>query len=362
MKIFHICLPEPCIDHTKKTRLIRRTVKNIRELAGLTGFSVSTVSRVLNGKGELYRISEQTSDLILNAAAEYNYYPNRIARGLRLERTETIGLIVPDIANPYFSAIAKTIEVESRKRGYSIFLCDSLDDVSTEGELLNLLASRRVDGIILAPVGIDNGHVTDFRRKGIPMIIIDRYLPDSGIPYVTSDNYSGACLAMEHIISMGHRIIACIQGLNGISVNHDRVRGYEDALAKNGIPVERSLIVGDDFGEENGYIQARLLLGRKNRPTAIFALSNLISLGVMKATTELGLNIPDDISLVSFDDQPYSALLASPMTNVEQRKNEIAGVAVNMLLDIVTGRNREGKMKSIMIRPRLIIRNSVKKL
>jgi len=328
----------------------------------VTGFSASTVSRVLNDKGEQYRISTRTTKKILKAAADYNYYPNRIARGLRLERTETIGFVVPDIANPYFSSIAKTIEVESRKRGYSIFLCDSLDDISTEKELLNLLAGRRVDGIILAPVGIDSGHVTDFRRRGIPIIIIDRYLPDSGIPYVTSDNYSGARQAVEYIISMGHRDIACIQGLNGISLNSDRVRGYMDSLVKIGIKAEKSLIVGDDFGEECGYIQARLLLGRKTRPTAIFALSNLISLGVMRATAEMGLKIPDDISLVSFDEQPYSALLASPMTTVEQSINEIARIAVNMLFDTIAGGNKEGRIKNIMLRPSLIIRSSVKNL
>lgn len=328
----------------------------------MIGFSVSTVSRVLNGKSELYRISPQTTAKILNAADEYNYYPNRIARGLRLERTETIGLIVPDIANQFFSYIAKTIEIESRKYGYSIILGDSLDDSSTERELLNLLAGRRVDGIILAPVGLSSDHVTDIIRKGIPVVIIDRYLPGSGIPYITSDNYYGGFQAIEYLISMGHRTIACIQGLNGISVNTDRVQGYKDALLKYGIAVDESLIVGNDFGEENGYIRTRILLSRKKRPTAIFALSNLISLGAMRAIAETGLAIPDDISLVSFDDQTYSALLACPMTTVEQSKDEMARMAVNILLEIINDGNKNEELRNIMIRPRLIVRSSVKKI
>jgi LacI family transcriptional regulator len=346
----------------EKVNTIKKNVKNIRELAELTGFSVSTVSRVLNGKGELYRISHGSSEEILKAAAEHNYYPNRIARGLRLEKTETLGLIIPDIANPFFSSIAKTIEIESRKYGYSIFLCDSLDDTSTERELLNLLAGRRVDGIILAPVGLTSDHVNEFSRKGIPIVIIDRYFPDTVVPYITTDSYYGACQATGHIIANGHRTIACIQGMTGISANSDRVRGYKDTLEKNGIPVDSSLIVGDNFGEENGYIQAHLLMRRKNRPTAIFALSNLISLGAMRAIAENNLKIPDDISLVSFDDQPYSALLASPMTTVEQEKDEIAMMAVKLLMERVAGKNESYEIKNIMIKPKLIIRKSVRNI
>ncbi len=317
---------------------------------------------MLNGKSEQFRISRQTTEIILKAAAEYNYFPNRIARGLRLEKTETIGLIVPDIANQFFSSMAKTIEIESRKNGYSIFLCDSLDNISTERELLNLLAGRKVDGIILAPVGTGSDHINEFSKNGIPVVIIDRYLPDTGIPYITTDNYYGACQAMEHILAMGHRVIACIQGLNGISANADRVRGYKDTLINKNIEVDNSLIVGDDFGEETGYVQAKLLMERKNPPTAIFALSNLISLGAMRAIAESGLKIPDDISLVSFDDQPYSALLASPMTTVEQEKDEIAGRAVSILLERITGARDEREIEKIMIKPKLIIRKSVRKM
>lgn len=346
----------------KQRRLISNNVKNIRDLAVLTGFSVSTVSRVINGKSEQFRISAKTSEIILKAAADHNYYPNRIARGLRLEKTETIGLIVPDIANQFFSSVAKTIELESRKNGYSIFLCDSLDDISTESELLNLLAGRKVDGIILAPVGTHSDHVTEFAKNGIPVVIIDRYLPDTSIPYITTDNYFGACKATEHIISMGHRIIACIQGKTGISANTDRISGYKDTLRQNNIPVDNSLIVGDDFGEENGYLQTKMLLSKANPPTAIFALSNLISLGAMRAIAEKGLSISDDISLVSFDDQPYSGLLASPMTTVEQEKDKIAGRAVNLLLEMISGKKDIKEIERTMIRPRLIVRNSVKNL
>jgi LacI family transcriptional regulator len=336
-----------------------KDVKNIKELAARLGISITTVSRVLNGKADTYRISPATSKKVLDAAREFNYRPNRIARGLRLEKTETLGLIIPDIANPFFASIAKTIESETRRQGYSLILCDSLDDIKTEIELLDLLAGRKVDGIILAPVGQSGKHIEEFKKRGISIVIIDRYLNDTSIPFITTDNYSGALDAVEHIISRGHRDIACIRGTRGISVNDDRLRGYKDALNKHNIPVDDNMVLGDDFGEENGYIQTRILLSREKIPTAIFAFSNLISLGVLRALSEMGLHIPEDISLVSFDDQPYSAFLASPMTTVEQMKEEIARIAVNVLLEnIRTGDNN--KKINIMLKPKLIIRNSVK--
>ncbi len=340
---------------------MEKKVNNIKELAGKLGLSPTTVSRVLNGKSKKFRISQETSQKVLDAARKYHYSPNRIARGLKMEKTETIGLIIPDIANPYFGSIAKTIEVEARNSGYSIILCDSLDDEITEAELLQLLAGRKVDGIIIAPTGKSSRHVTEIQQQGIPVMVIDRYLPGTNLPFVITDNHLGAILATEHFIKMGHRNIACIQGINGISANNDRVRGFRDALQKHRIPVKESMILGTDFGEENGYIQTKKLLALPDRPTAIFALSNLISLGSIRALKEAGLTIPDDISIVSFDEQPWSAYLACPMTTVEQPREEIGRLAFDSLLNIID-KVLPTKAENLMLQPRLIYRESVKKI
>jgi LacI family transcriptional regulator len=339
---------------------MEKKVNNIRELADKLGLSPTTVSRVLNGKSKKFRISKETSRKVLDAALKYNYSPNRIARGLKLEKTDTIGLIIPDIANPYFGSIAKTIEVEARNSGYSIILCDSLDDEITEAELLQLLAGRKVDGIIIAPTGKSSLHVTEILQQGIPVMVIDRYFPNTELPFVTTDNHFGALLATEHFIKMGHRNIACIQGINGISTNSERVTGFRDALQKHGIPVNESMILGTDFGEENGYIQTKKLLEIPNRPTAIFALSNLISIGALRALKEAGLTVPDDISIVSFDEQPWSAFLACPMTTVEQPREEIGRRAFDTLLNIID-KVLPTKSENMMLQPRLIYRESVKK-
>ncbi|MGM0622166.1 MAG: LacI family DNA-binding transcriptional regulator [Bacteroidota bacterium] len=340
---------------------MEKKVNNIKELADKLKLSPTTVSRVLNGKSKKFRISQNTSQKVLDAARKYHYSPNRIARSLKMEKTETIGLIIPDIANPYFSSIAKTIEVEAHNNGYSIILCDSLDDEVTEAELLQLLAGRKVDGIIIAPTGKSSSHVTEIQRLGIPVMVIDRYLPDTELPFVTTDNHMGALLATEHFIETGHRNIACIQGINGISANSERVAGYRDALRKHRIPVNESMILGTDFGEENGYIQTKKLLDLPKCPTAIFALSNLISLGTLRALKEEGLKVPEDVSIISFDEQPYSAFLACPMTTVEQPREEIGRLAFNFLLKTVDD-GRTVDPVSFMLQPRLIYRESVKKI
>ncbi|MFA5533101.1 MAG: LacI family DNA-binding transcriptional regulator [Mariniphaga sp.] len=337
-----------------------KKANNIKELAEKLKLSPTTVSRVLNGKSKTFRISSVTSQKVFDGAREYNYSPNRIARGLKLEKTETLGLIIPDIANPYFGSIAKTIEVEAHKRGYSIILGDSLEEVSTEAELLKLLTGRKADGIIIAPAGKKSRHIVEAEQQGIPLVVIDRFLPDTNLPYITTNNYAGALMAMEHLIEMGHRNIACIQGINGISANTDRVQGYCDALRKKGIAINDHYILGNDFGELNGYNQTRKILKMHHPPTAIFALSNLISLGILRALKEEGLKVPDDMSLVSFDEQPYSPFLACPMTTVEQPRNEIGKEAFELLLQIINDKNQENIISKKLM-PKLIIRDSVKK-
>jgi LacI family transcriptional regulator len=338
-----------------------RKVNNIKELAKKLGLSPTTVSRVLNGKSKTYRISQVTSRKVLSAARKYQYYPNRIARGLKMEKSETLGLIIPDIANPYFGSIAKTIEMEARSNGYSIILCDSLDDIVSEKELLHLLAGRKVDGIIIAPAGNESAHIVEMQEQGIPLVVIDRYLPETNLPYVTTDNYKGAFMAVDHIISKGHKRIACIQGIKRISSNTDRVRGYRDALLYNGLAVEEYMIAGDDFGELNGYTQTHALLQLTQRPTAILTLSNLISLGALRALKEAQLNVPSDISIVSFDEQPWSAFLSCPMTTVQQPREEIGKQAFQLLLELINEGNKKPAENKIL-QPQLIIRESVKTL
>ena len=336
----------------------RITIANI---AKRVGYSTTTVSRVLNGLAGRYRISKSTEQTILRLATELGYTPDQLARSLRLKRTHTIGLVIPDISNPFFSTVARSIENEARKAGYAIILNDTQEDTQLEIESLQLLLSRKVDGLIICPEGKDSDHLRPILNSGLPMVIVDRYFPELNCRYIISDNYKGSLEAITHFIQRNHRLIGCIQGRLGTSVNNDRIRGFKDALIQNDIPIDESLVVGDSFGIRNGYVGAKLLLNRYSRPTAILATSNLISLGAMRAISEEGLRIPDDISIISFDDQPYSEFLATPMTAVSQQTTEMGQIALKLLLGQLNQKKSE-QNQGVVIPTKLIIRQSVKTL
>jgi LacI family transcriptional regulator len=334
------------------------TLKNIADRIGL---SETTISRALSGQAAKYRISPETEKAILALADELHFSPNQLARSLRLQKTHTIGLMIPDISNPFFANIARNVEREARKSGYSVILTDTEETESIEIESLRLLRGRKVDGLVICPVGQNFTHLEKLFANEMPMVLIDRYIPDSHIPYVSSDNYGGAYQAVSYLIQNGHRRIACIQGLENTLPNIERVRGYRQAHANATIEVDETLIVGDSFGYQNGYIEMKLMLGHNPRPTAIFAVSNLISLGALHAIDEEALKIPDDISIISFDDQPYSALLATPMTTVAQQNEQIGQLALKMLFNQMELKTVPDQ-KGILIPTRLIVRKSVKNL
>ncbi len=334
---------------------------NIKELADLLGISVTTVSRVLNGKDKDYRISEKTRDKVLHAASKFNFVPNKLARSLKLDKTETIGLIIPDISNPFFADIAKSIEAEARNKGYSIIFCDSMDNIETEEKLLQLLQSQKVDGIIVAPVGTKQEHLVLAYKEGLPIVVIDRFFRNSELPYITSDNYKGAYDAVCYLIEMGHNKIACIQGIHDSLPNIERVEGYKKALKDNSIAFNPAFLLGNSFSKQNGYDIGKKLFSLDKPPTAVFALSNLISLGILEVAGETGKAVPKDFSLISFDEQPYSAYLATPMTTIDQQKHEIGVQAVNFILSCIENKAPE-KNFAVRLPTKIIKRNSVLKI
>jgi LacI family transcriptional regulator len=316
----------------------------LKSIATRVGTSVSTVSRVLNGNARHYRISEDTEARILAVAKELSFSPNLLAKGLRLRRSNTIGLVIPDISNPFFAAITHTVTVEARNRGYSLLLCDTQEDTGREVEAISLLQNRMIEGLIVLPVGQDGRHFEAFTGGSLPIVLVDRYFPAIRLPHVAADNALGALLATRHFIARGHRRIACICGLPGSTANEDRVRGYRMAQS---------------FGSQTGYIETKLLVQRFKDLTAILALSNLIGFGILQALAEEGIPIPDRISLICFDDQPYSAFLATPMTTVRQRNAEMGQLAVKLLFDRIAG-GAGGEAEGIILPTELIERSSVK--
>jgi LacI family transcriptional regulator len=305
------------------------------------GVSVTTISRVLSGQAGRYRISKETEAAVRKIAKEVNFVPNQLARGLRLRKTLKVGLVIPDVSNPFFAGIARQVTLGARKHEYSVVLCDSQDNIESELRSLALLQSQHVEGVVLCPVGQSGEHLAQFVGGKLPIVLVDRYFPDLSLPYVSSDNVAGAKQATEFLLANGHRRIACLQGLAGTSPNESRVSGYKEALS--------------------GYIETKLLL--KNAPdiTAILALSNVNALGCIRALAEEKRNVPEDISIVSFDDSPYAAYLATPLTCIAQSYSEMGDVAVKLLFDQIQSL-REQSRGGILLPTSLIVRKSVKQL
>lgn len=335
----------------------------IQSMAQSLGVSVTTISRVLNGLGEQFRISKKTIELVTVTAHKLNYKPNNIAKGLRLKKSSTIGLIVPDITNTWFAQLAMGIEKEARKHHYNIFLCNSDDDIKIEKKSIALLQSWMVDGIIIAPIGLEPEHLIDAKKNGTPLVLIDRIFEGMDLPYISSNDFEGALEANQYLIDNGHKKIVCVQGIVGTSPNNKRVNGYKQALKKNKIPFDPSLVVGDAFSFNNGYNCAKKISKNlaKTKITAIFSLGNQITLGILKALKEEGIRIPEDISIVSFDEQVYSDLLFTPLSTISHMNDNFGDLSIQMLLQQM-GKSKKAKPKDVVLKSKLIIRDSVKKI
>lgn len=329
----------------------------LSDIAQETGFSVSTVSRVLHDNSNRYKIREETKEKIRQVALALGYTPNKVARGLRLNRTHQIGIVVADLANPFFATMVKSISKEARKSGYSIIVCDSDENTHLEEESLSTLLENRVDGLLIAPVGLERAHLIRFLGTAVPFVFLDRLYDDLPADSVCVDNVKGAYAATQHLLQNGHRRVAILQGLPGTYANTGRVRGFRQALVDAGIAVRDEYVAGDDFGTLNGFLTAKHLLHLPDPPTAIFAAGYLIALGVMDALREEHLAIPRDVALITFDDPGFAPHLSPPLTAVEQPIEQMGEMGVKLLLRRL--RDPASELRHILLEPRLIIRESV---
>ena len=324
------------------------------------GVSPTTVSRVLSGQAKKYRISPKTEKAIKEHAAKNNFTPNSIAKSLRLKKTNTIGLVIPGVANPFFARIASQVVNSARAHGYTIVLCDSNENTALEKQSVELLWSRQVDGMILCPVGQSSEHLAGFARERRPLVLVDRIFPELGLACVGTDSLAGARSATEYLLDNGHRRIACLQGMGSSAPSKARVSGYKAALEARGIPVDPRLIIGDSFDGQDGYFDTKLLVRATPGITAILAM-NLFTLGVLRALSEENRRVPEDISIIAFDDQPYLAHISPPLTTVAQPHVEMGAAAVKILLEQMH-RPDTAMRSSLLLPTSLVIRKSVRKI
>lgn len=330
----------------------------LADVARLTGLSITTISRVLNGKSDEYRISKASQVVVYNAIKKLNYHPNHVAQSLRSSSTHTIALLIPRIENPFFANIASIIIQEANKFTYPVMVIDTCENPLDEDRALDTLMARNVDGIIMAPCSDTPQRILQVAEQ-IPVVLIDRYYEEQGdsqLPYVATDNYAGAFEATNLLIANGHRNILCIQGSPFSITSRKRVEGYCDAMTKAGLQ-ENINVRGNDFSTQNGYIETKLALMSGNPISAIFALSSTILLGSIKAVQEQNLSVPQDMSIVSFDNNVFLDYLNPPVTRVCQPIDYLGIVAVKMLMDSILG--KEIAQSSILLQPTITFGNSV---
>jgi len=301
----------------------------ITDVAKLAGVSPVTVSRVIN---DAPLVNLKTRARVEQAIRELGYVPNVAAASLRSKRTRSLALILPDVTNTFWTTVARGVEDTAQSRGYSVFLCNTDEDLTKQARYLEFVASQRVDGVVIAPCGRDAGNLARLRDRDIPTVIVDRCIDGWETDTVLGDSLSGAHALVKHLIGLGHRRIAIISGPHNTSTAEDRVTGYCIALSEAGIAPDPRLIQRGEYRTASGEELAYQLLDEQPRPTAIFAANNAISMGVIDAAAKRGLRIPQDLALVCFDDLPSISHLFPFLTVVVQPVYEMGVNAAQLLL------------------------------
>ncbi len=306
----------------------------MRTVADLAGVSTATVSHVIN---DTRAVSASLTARVLDAMQQLDYQPDVVARSLRRRETLTLGLLVPSIEIPFFARVAARIEAAANDAGYSIILCNSNWSLDRERHYLTNLLARRVDGLVCITLALTGEHVTPVVRQRTPVVVFERIMADIELDAVEIDNFQGAFDATAHLTGLGHRRIGCITGIQESSLNDDRIRGFQSALACSGIRFDPTLIHAGDYSAKAGYRLASRLLDAPSQPTAIFAFNDLMAIGAMQAISERGLRIPADVAVIGFDGLGLTEHTYPPLSTVEQPVAEMSATAVEMLIDRIKG-------------------------
>lgn len=321
----------------------------LKDIAAHLNVSVSTVSRVLNGTG---RVGPKTRERILAAIEEFGYQPNEVARSLQRRSSNTIGIIVPDLSNNFYSKVIKGVELVARRHEHTVIVCNSDENIEREEEYLQILLQKQVKGLILATVGGDPGMLKPYRANGIPFVFIDN-LPDGHEQYstISIDNYKASYDLASHMAAEGHREFAILTGPLVQSTSHQRMEGFRQGLADHGISLDERWIGVGDFTRESGYRIMKQWLGEEKRPTALLAANNFLLYGAAQALREHGLRIPGHMAVACFDVQDETGLQQPQITSIVQPAARIGELAA----DIIIGSD---EIRQIILEPELQIHES----
>ena len=324
----------------------------IYDVARAAGVSTSTVSHVINGTRY---VSDQTKQRVQQAMEQLRFRPNSLARGLVRQETRTIALIVPDNVNPFFAELARGIEDHGFAAGYNVLLCNSDRSVSKELAYLDMLSSKRVDGVIYMTMSTEIVQLQPLVDLRIPIVTFDREFGDTDA--ILLDNEAGAYDATRHLLDLGHRRIACIGGPDAKTRSHARVRGYEQALVEAGVPVDPELIQMGAWTYESGQEAAGQLFALQSPPTAIFAGNDLMAIGAIAHLRDHGLHVPDNVSVVGFDNVTLGAYFSPPLTTLSTPIQQVGEQLCRLLLGRINN-ELPSVPQRLTVRGELVVRAS----
>ena len=327
----------------------------IADVAERAGVSVSTAARVLSGTGYA---SDDTRRVVLEAAKELGYVPNQIARSLRTRRTRMIGLLIGDVENSFYSVIAKNVEAVAKVAGYHVVLCNSNDDPAIEKAYLKLLEGVRVDALIVTPTAKNLRYLARLLDKGMVIVQVDRRVEQLDADAILVDNEAGAMTAVAHLIAAGHMRIGILAGDVDVATAKHRLAGYERALRESGIPIRDELIKTGSFHREHAIEDASDLIASTSRPTAIFAANNILAEACLLALGQSGLKVPQDMSVVAFDDVEWMTMTSPPLTAVRQPVADMASSAAELVLRRLL-EDGQGAPSTVVFRTEIQVRGSV---
>ena len=328
----------------------------LQDVASLAGVSQATAGRALGGYGT---ISEDSRQRVEQAATKLGYRTNAVARALASGTTKSIGLVIGDIENPFFATVARGLSDVVQEAGYTVVLANADENWDMERQALEVFDTRSVDGLVVAPApGSDASSIEKLGNR-IPLVVIDRDLPGLDVDSVLVDNVAGAASATRHLVNLGHREIGLVTEPPVISSVRERIQGYEQVLEENGLATSPSLRAEGTPRLEGGLLAATELLNSPDRPHAIFATTNTMTAAVLAAAAELGLKIPEDLSLVGFDDSEWMRLVSPPITVVRQPVYALGQATGRLLNDRINGWT--GDPKQLRLKTELVVRESCRK-
>ena len=327
----------------------------IKDIARQAEVSYATVSRALNDK---YGVNPRTRDKIIKIAEELHYRPNALARSLVSSRSFTIGLVLPDITNPYFPEIAAGIEKASIEQGYGVLLCNTDGDIQREKRYMRLLAERRVEGILLAPA-ISKTEDMEFQtQNSLPLVYVSNAPLKTSHSAVLIDNIRGGYIATKHLIDCGYGTIGFIGVHEEDMRDNERFEGFRNAIERHGLRMEEKYCRFGTFRQESAYQLIREMISEKDVPRALFVENDNLAIGVLHGIKDSGLKVPDDIAVIGFDDISYSSYSEVQLSTIRQPKDRMGSLAAKMLIEEIESAGKDNNRRTVIVEPELVVRQS----